>query len=322
MWLYKGPLNVRLPGRSINKLSSALLTIQSYIPSDFVRKTRVVQEVSRWKATELRLFILYVGPIVLKDIISPDAYTNFLSLHVAMSILLSPNYQSFLNYARELLEYFVKTFEQIYGSKHCSYNVHALLHICDDYENYGLLDECSAFVFENYMKNLKSKLRKHEKPLEQIINRYLEMYDKQRPISLLCPSQSHKLFLSHECGPLLKNICGSQFKKFTTNNTKLNISNNSDCYILTKSGDVIKCFNFVNTPNGNVVIIGKTFKEKHSFYQTPDDSSVFDINIVKNLSKNFTCLYSSEIDCKIMLLNYCNYSVALPIIHTKSKTNS
>lgn len=118
LWLYKGPLNASLPGRSINSLSTALLAIQSCIPSDFVRKTRPVQEVGRWKATELRLFILYVGPVVLKDIISPNAYTNFMSLHVAMVILLSPNYQSFLSYARELLEYFVKTFEPIYGSKH------------------------------------------------------------------------------------------------------------------------------------------------------------------------------------------------------------
>lgn len=44
LWLFKGPLNVRLPGRSINALSTALLAIQSCIPSDFVRKTRLVQE--------------------------------------------------------------------------------------------------------------------------------------------------------------------------------------------------------------------------------------------------------------------------------------
>jgi len=321
LWLFKGPLNVRLPGRSINALSTALLAIQSCIPSDFVRKTRLVQEVSRWKATELRLFILYVGPIVLKNIISSDAYTNFMCLHVAMIILLSPNHQNFLNYARELLEYFVKTFEQIYGSKHCSYNIHALLHICDDYEYYGQLDECSAFVFENYMKHLKSKIRKHEKPLEQIINRYSEMYDKKQPSLLQCPTPNYKLSLPHKCGPLLENICGSQFKKFTTNNTKLNVSNNSDCYILTKSNDVFKCFNFVNTHDNNVVIIGKIFEEKHKFYKKPVESSVFNINIVKNLSRNFIFLDSSEIDFKIMLLNYCNSSIALPVIHTKSKTN-
>ncbi|KAE9534035.1 hypothetical protein AGLY_008771 [Aphis glycines] len=55
-----------------------------------------------------------------------------------------------------------------------SHNIHGLTHICSDYERYGQLDTCSCFVFENYMKTLKQMLRKHEKPLEQIIKRYQE----------------------------------------------------------------------------------------------------------------------------------------------------
>lgn len=43
-----------------------------------VRKCRSVQELSRWKATEFRLFLLYIiGPIVLKNIINEECYTNF-----------------------------------------------------------------------------------------------------------------------------------------------------------------------------------------------------------------------------------------------------
>ncbi|KAE9544297.1 hypothetical protein AGLY_001476 [Aphis glycines] len=49
---------------------------------------------------------------------------------------------------------------------------------------YGALDNSSAFVFENFMKELKSKVRKHDKPLEQIINRYTEVYNKI-PTSIL-----------------------------------------------------------------------------------------------------------------------------------------
>jgi len=104
----------------------------------------------------------------------------------------------------------------------------------------------------------------HENPLEQIINRYSEMYNKQQPTSLQCSTQNYKLSVPHKSGPLLENISLilSQFKKFTTNNTTLNISNNSDCYILNKSNDVFKCFNFVNTHDDNVVIIGRIFKKK------------------------------------------------------------
>lgn len=46
LWLYKGPLNVRLPGRNINAISTTHLAIHLCIPSDFVRKILLVQEVS------------------------------------------------------------------------------------------------------------------------------------------------------------------------------------------------------------------------------------------------------------------------------------
>lgn len=84
-----------------------------------------------------------------------------------------------------LLKYFVKTLEQIYGREHLSHNVHGLLHMCDDYENFGPLENCSTFPFENYMKELKLKLRKHEKCLEQVINRYIERNKNQEKFEVL-----------------------------------------------------------------------------------------------------------------------------------------
>lgn len=73
------------------------------------------------------------------------------------------------------LNYFVKVFQQIYGHHYVSHNVHSLLHLADDYSYYGPLDNCSCFPFENYMKVLKKMLRKHDKPLQQIIKRYEEI---------------------------------------------------------------------------------------------------------------------------------------------------
>lgn len=185
LWLHTGPVHTRIPGRLINILSSSLLNIKLHIPIDFPRKTREIQEFGRYKASELRFFVVYIGPIVLKHILIEDCYTNFMALHVAMLILLSPDYDSYLNYANELLQYFVKTFETIYGRQHISHNVHGLLHLTDDYQLYGPLDNCSAFPFENFMKELKSKVRKHEKPLEQLINRYSEIYKLPKSPSVL-----------------------------------------------------------------------------------------------------------------------------------------
>jgi len=97
-----------------------------------------------------------------------------MALSISMRILLSPNYKQYVEYARKLLVYFVKFFEQIYGSQFMSYNFHSLIHLPDVYNRFGSLDCCSAFPFENYMKDLKNMLRKNEKPLQQVVRRYEE----------------------------------------------------------------------------------------------------------------------------------------------------
>lgn len=94
---------------------------------------------------------------------------------VALRILLiSEQSSKYLCYAQKLLEYFVERFQQIYGCHFISYNTHGLLHLVDDYHLHGPLDNCSAFTFENYMKELKGMLRKHETPLHQTVRRYEE----------------------------------------------------------------------------------------------------------------------------------------------------
>lgn len=77
LWVNKGPPSTRIRARKINQLSKSILELNSYITSDFIRKGRSIQELSRWKATEHRFFLLYSGPIVLKNIITVECYTNY-----------------------------------------------------------------------------------------------------------------------------------------------------------------------------------------------------------------------------------------------------
>jgi len=66
LWLHKGPLHVRSI-RSAHKLTALLLALNKYIPSDFSRKPREIQDIGRWKATELRFFYCILDPLYLKE---------------------------------------------------------------------------------------------------------------------------------------------------------------------------------------------------------------------------------------------------------------
>jgi len=114
LWM-EGPLNVRLPSSKIKQISNLLLSFRSKFPCEFSRKPRALEEVLRWKATEFRSFLFYIGPLVLKSIVSKDCFKNFMALNIAMTILLSPNLGSLIQYADDLLNYFVLTLEQIFG---------------------------------------------------------------------------------------------------------------------------------------------------------------------------------------------------------------
>jgi len=294
LWVNKGPLSIRIRARKINELSELILKLNSYITSDFVRKGRSIQELSRWKATEHRFFLLYTGPIVLKNIITEACYTNFMTLNIAMLILLSPNYSFLVDFAKELLDFFVMSFQNIYGQQFVSHNVHGLLHICDDYLRYGPLDNCSTFVFENFMKELKSFLRKHDKPLQQVINRYNEKYfinlnnsNKDKFKQLL--EEKPLLKNQHTNGPLPENLNGLEYYTLLYKTIKIKIQEEKNSYILTKNKDIVKCLNFCLRDDDNIIIVGQQFKIKSALYESPINSTILDIFVVQRLSKKNKC---------------------------------
>lgn len=91
MWI-KGPVSSRYPSWKIKEISMQLENIKVNIPCEFARKTRKLDEVNRWKATEFRLFLLYVGTIVTKNVLTIEHWKHLFGLNIAMILLLSPNH--------------------------------------------------------------------------------------------------------------------------------------------------------------------------------------------------------------------------------------
>ena len=126
----EGPKQFRLTIAQQKRISDMHEAIQNHFPPSFNRKPRRLDELKMWKATEFRTFLLYVGPVVLKEVIDDTVYRLFLSLTVAISILSNPRLvQQYSGYADQLTQYFVSGVIQKYEEKFCSYNVHCLLHM-------------------------------------------------------------------------------------------------------------------------------------------------------------------------------------------------
>ncbi|XP_032796164.2 uncharacterized protein LOC116932512 [Daphnia magna] len=183
LWIWiRGPLAIRIGRQNIDLISDALMNIVDFIPSDFSRKPRSLAELARWKATELRQFLLYTGPAVLKNIFKgtkqlEDFYNHFMLLHTAIKILSSPHLcqeTEYNKYAKDLLILFVEQCKSLYGDSFISYNFHCLIHLADDVIRFGALDRYSSFTFENNMKTVKAMVRKHECVLAQIVRRMCE----------------------------------------------------------------------------------------------------------------------------------------------------
>jgi len=270
LWM-KGPLNVRLPYSKIKQISNLLLSYKSKFPCEFSRKPRALQEVLRWKATEFRSILLYMCPLVVKNIVSKDCYKNFMALIIAMVILLSPNLGSLIQYADNLLNYFVLTFEQIYG-KHLIYsNVHGLIHLVDDYKQYGTIDNCSAFPFEDYMKVLKNMLKQPNKPLEQVVKRFHECDNFNLSSNTTNQSNNRLLKGPHNNGPLLVGCVNPQFNTLVLENYKIKVKIDANSYFASKTNDIVKLINIARSNDtGLIVLIGRKFElKKKIFYDEP-----------------------------------------------------
>jgi len=65
-WISGQLLSVKLNSHSFKEISKHLQQLKVYVPLEINRKPRGLEDLARWKGTEYRTFLLYLGPIVLQ----------------------------------------------------------------------------------------------------------------------------------------------------------------------------------------------------------------------------------------------------------------
>lgn len=266
-----GPLTVRLGRRQKMELSRRLLSLTLQLPSEFQRKTRSIFHVRQWKATEFRFFLLYCGPIVLKNIIPKDSYKHFLLLHVAFRILCSDDVAISLNsVAKKYLKKFVLALPLLYGTAAQVMNMHNLVHIADDVLNLGCsLSRVNCFPFENALGAIKRSLRTAVKPISQFCRREHErkMLKNER-VTLPMEFKIHKS----------KIVNGSIIiKRLTTNCSTFLTDKKPNNMVLLQNGYIMRIEQICGQEAAlsSVFITGKVWKTKNAAYNYPQKSDRF-----------------------------------------------
>ena len=292
---------------TIRAFNDALQALRPYVSRhDFARRPRSVKDIPRFKATEFRLFLHYIGVVLFKQFLSNDLFEHFLRFHIAIRLLSHRPWCYDDNaYAHQLLEEFVRDSPKFFTDPFVCYNLHALLHIAKDVLNHGPLYKFSAYRFENFYGYLKKFLKTNDKPLQQLARRLIErsyfehlsFREEVRDLSSVI-----RFSKRHSSGPLVPNCTGIQYRRAEKSGCWFLQCNGYDNCVFLSDLSVIVVSNFVQLNNGTQLIIGRKYLTRVPLYKLPCSSSLICEFLVSDLSIEFQAWDMKNIKCKAQRL--------------------
>lgn len=302
------------------------------LPNEIHRKIRDLKYVSYWKATEFRTMLLYYGIVAFKDILNEVEYTHFLQLCLAIRMCSCQNYvskycKSAVKIPQKLLSEYCKNFVKIYGNSSVVSNIHNIAHIYDDVEKFGSLIEISTYPFENFLKDIKMRIKPSNTPIEQITRRLAELsfdLSENTQVDIDMRNWKKRVWvpeMKYEFQLIANNVHGqlsnkSAFKFIRiTPNIYFSTKKIGDRWFLTKSNQIVQ-MNYAIRLRDSYVISGAPIKHKTDFFKQPYASHLTDI-FVSNGDKDETKIFDvNEIRAKLMCLSYKTSYVFIPLLHS------
>lgn len=301
--------NWKLHQEVIDIISTVFEFLRPYCPLDFNRKPRSLSFFSKLKCTELRRMLLYDGILVFKDLVDVNIYKHFLLLHCSIYILSSRSLIAVhRESARKFIRLFIEHSVRIYGLAFVVYNVHSLLHLVDDCDVDTILEELSAFKFENKLKSIKETLKSGLHQLQQLARR-----DQEKPSKVILSSRASHVVLSFKVRGARTGGAGKHFKRLKAGSLLLKIGKSDSCF-RTKSGDVIVLKDIVLREK-KVYLIGCKFLVCEDFYEYPLPSS--ELGIVRVSELGIRKAYRlKDVDNKCYLMPDGDHFLCVPILHS------
>lgn len=157
-------------------------------PGDIKRFPRNLKLASKWKASELRSFLIFYSVYVLTDVLQSTYLKHWqLLVHAVYHLLRENNTDQILTLCQQMLNKFVKDTKVLYGIQHMSYNVHQISHLVQCVRDCGPLYQSSAFAFENNNQLILRLFSGKTYVAEQIARNFMLLIDvKEFEKSAVC----------------------------------------------------------------------------------------------------------------------------------------
>lgn len=153
-----------------DKVDELLKKMNKFWPLEFQRPARSLKYLKNYKATEFRLWLLYLAPAITTYFLTEQRFNHFCLVHHALRLLFfkNPPSHAMIDNAQNLINEFLHEWPHNFNSA-LSYVVHTLEHLPEDCKIHNCTpDGFSAFPFESYLRRVKRNYHSGGKPLEQV----------------------------------------------------------------------------------------------------------------------------------------------------------
>jgi hypothetical protein len=209
----------------------------------------------------------------------------------------------------------LKGWVRVRGPEFPVYNVHSLVHICDDAALFGPLDKISCFPFENFLHRIKKSIRSSFLPFNQVIGRLIEMNKLKVTLPAKHPTLCRK---DHYHGPVVDGYTTwKQYAVVETSDFILKLSSKDNCVVT--CNEAVGIVRNILFDNSNVMLVLSVYQNVTSLYEYPMSSSHIDVYSVSQLQDSLTVVPLNNIICKAVRLpiDATSYGV-IPLNHFSS----